>query len=57
MKAATDHARTNGHVRLPAAARAAFLTRSCALVASALAATPPPIPGQTAHAEWGNAAG
>jgi transposase len=42
MKAATDHARTSGHVRLPAAERADFVTRYHALLASGLAANPPP---------------
>jgi transposase len=42
MKAATDHARASGHVRLPAAERADFVTRYQALLASGLAANPPP---------------
>jgi transposase len=42
MKAATDHARTSGQVRLPAAERADFVTRYHALLASGLAANPPP---------------
>ena len=42
MKAATDHARTSGQVRLPAAERADFVSRYHALLASGLAANPPP---------------
>ena len=42
MKAATDHARTSGRVCLPAAERADFITRYHALLASGLAANPPP---------------
>src|SRR5262245_8748868 len=42
MKAATDHARTSGHLRLLPAERAVFLARYHALLASGLAANPPP---------------
>jgi transposase len=42
MKAAADQARSSGHVRLPSAARADFVTRYHALLASGLAANPPP---------------
>jgi len=42
MKAATDHARSNGHLRLSPALRADFVARSHALLASGLAANPPP---------------
>jgi transposase len=42
MKAATDHARAAGHLRLPRAARAAFVARYHALLGSGLAANPPP---------------
>jgi transposase len=42
MKAATDQARTSGDVCLPAGERAAFFARYHALLASGLAANPPP---------------
>ena len=42
MKAATEHARTSGHVRLPAVVRADFVMRYHALLARGLAANPPP---------------
>jgi transposase len=50
MKAVTQDMRRGGHVRLPAAERAAFVARYQALLASGLAANPPPArtraPGQ-----------
>lgn len=42
MKAATDYARVGGHGRLPSADRATFVARYHALLASGLAANPPP---------------
>jgi transposase len=42
MKVATDHARTSGHLCLPPAERADFLARYHTLLASGLAANPPP---------------
>src|SRR5262249_5959737 len=42
MKAATDHARTSRLLRLPRAQRADFVARYHALLASGLAANPPP---------------
>jgi transposase len=42
MKAATDHARTRGHLHLPPAERTALRARYHALLASGLAANPPP---------------
>ena len=42
MKAATDHARISGHVRLPPAERADFVAPLSALLGTGLAANPPP---------------
>jgi transposase len=42
MKAATDHARTSGHLRLPLVQHAALVARYHALLECGLAANPPP---------------